>query len=77
MATMLTHNGILIRINKDKNNIEHSKNKGVSWIVKCVLSNKGTAISLTDLGDELLMETTNGIYISKSEGITWIKKEGK
>ena len=77
MATIVTHKGILIRINPDKNTIEHSKDKGFSWRVKCSLTNKGIAILLTDLGDELYMETTNGIYLSKSEGVTWLLKKRK
>jgi hypothetical protein len=77
MATIITHKGILVRINLDKNTIEHSKDKGFSWRVKCSLTNKGTAISLTELGEELLLETSNGIYISKSEGVTWLLKKRK
>jgi hypothetical protein len=77
MSTIVTHKGILVRINLEKNTIEHSKNKGVSWTVRCSLTNKGTAISLTDMGDELLLETTNGLYLSKSEGVTWTIKKSK
>ena len=77
MSTIVTHKGILVRINLEKNTIEHSKNKGVSWTVRCSLTNKGTAISITDMGDELLLETTNGLYLSKSEGVTWIIKKSK
>lgn len=77
MSTIVTHKGILVRINPEKNTIEHSKNKGVSWTVRCSLTNKGTAISLTDMGDELLLETTNGLYLSKSEGVTWTIKKRK
>ena len=75
MSKTVTHKGILVRINPDKNTIEHSRNKGTSWIVRCSLTNKGTAMSLTDLGEELMMETTNGIYISSSEGVTWTIKK--
>ena len=60
MSTIVTHKGILVRINPEKNTIEHSKNKGFSWIVRCSLTNKGIAISLTDMGEELLLDTTNG-----------------
>ena len=28
-----------------------------------------------DLGEELMMETTNGIYISNSEGVKWTIKK--
>lgn len=77
MSTIVTHKGILVRINPEKNTIEHSKNKGVSWIVRCSLTNKGTAISLTDMGDELLLETSEGLYLSKSEGVTWTIKKRK
>lgn len=75
MFKSVTHKGIFVRINPDKNTIEHSRNKGTSWIVHCSLTNKGTAMSLTDLGEELMMETTNGIYISNSEGVTWTIKK--
>lgn len=77
MATIVTHKGILVRINQEKNTIEHSKNKGISWIVKCSLTNKGTALSLTEMGDELFLETSNGFYLSKSEGVTWTLKKMK
>ena len=77
MSTIVTHKGILVGINPEKNTIEHSKNKGVSWIIRCSLTNKGTAISLTDMGDELLLETTEGLYLSKSEGVTWTIKKRK
>lgn len=75
MFKSVTHKGIFVRINPDKNTIEHSRNKGTSWIVRCSLTNKGTAMSLTDLVEELMMETTNGIYISNSEGVTWTIKK--
>lgn len=77
MSTIVTHKGILVRINPEKNTIEHSKNKGVSWIVRCSLTNKGIAISLTDMGDELLLETTKGLFLSNSEGVTWTIKKRK
>lgn len=77
MSTTVMHKGILIRINTKKNTIEHSKNSGFSWVIRCSLTNKGTAISITDLGEELYLETTNGFYTSKKEGITWILKKHK
>lgn len=77
MSTIVAHQGILVRINSEKNTIEHSKNKGTSWAVRCSLTNKGTALSLTDMGEELLLETTNGLYISNSEGVTWTIKKRK
>lgn len=77
MSTIVTHKGILVRINPEKNTIEHSKNKGVSWTVRCSLTNKGTAISLTDMGNEVFLETSNGFYISKNEGVTWTIKKRK
>jgi hypothetical protein len=77
MSTIVTHKGILVRINPEKNTIEHSKNKGVSWTVRCSLTNKGIAISLTDMGDELLLETTKGLFLSNSEGVTWTIKKSK
>ena len=75
MSKTVTHKGILVRINPDKNTIEHSRSKGTSWIDRCSLTNKGTAMSLMDLGEELMMETTNGIYISNSEGVKWTIKK--
>jgi len=75
MATIVTHKGILVRINLEKNTIEHSKNKGISWIVRCSLTNKGTAISLTEMGNELFLETSNVFYLSKNEGVTWTIKK--
>ena len=77
MTTIVTHKGILVRINQEKNTIEHSKNKGISWIVRCSLTNKGTALSLTEMGDELFLETSNGFYLSKNEGVTWTLKKMK
>lgn len=77
MSTIVTHKGILVRINPEKNTIEHSKNKGVSWTVRCSLTNKGIAISLTNMGDELLLETTKGLFLSNSEGVTWTIKKSK
>ena len=77
MSTIVTHKGILVRINIAKNTIEHSKNKGTNWHVRCSLTNKGIGQTLTDMGDELLLETTKGFYISKSEGVTWNIKKRK
>lgn len=77
MSTIVTHKGILVRINTEKNTIEHSKNKGSFWTVRCSLTNKGTAISITELGEELLLETTNGLYISKNMGVSWTIKKRK
>lgn len=41
MSTIVTHKGILVRINTAKNTIEHSKNKATNWQVRCSLTNKG------------------------------------
>ena len=62
---MVTHKGILVRINPKKNTIEHTKNKGTSWTVRCSLTNKGIALALTDLGDELFLESSNNINYIK------------
>lgn len=44
---------------------------------KSIFRNYGDLISLVDLGNELLLETTKGTYHSRNEGISWVLKKSK
>lgn len=77
MSTIVTHKGILVKINTERKIVEHSKNNGISWVQKSIFKNYGDLISLIDLGNELLLETTKGTYHSRNEGISWVLKKSK
>ena len=58
MPTMINYGRELIRISpKDNKKIEYSKNKGLTWILRCTNSSVGGFIDLVDGGDEILATT--------------------
>ena len=71
MAQMILHGRELIRINTQKNNIEFSTNKGVSWHPRYSGSQAGTFIDLIEYGSEIIACTSKGIYFSTNKGISW------
>ena len=72
MPTMINYGGELIRISpKNNKKIEYSKNKGLTWILRCTNSSVGGFIDLVDGGDEILATTQKGLYYSKNKGLTW------
>lgn len=74
MGLMIVHNGLLLKINTEKNCIEYSKNKGMSWHFQgSISSNFGTFIELSNDEDLLLAITTKGVYHSKNDGKSWHK----
>ncbi|WP_375605522.1 hypothetical protein [Flavobacterium davisii] len=72
---MVSHQGLLIRINTVKNSIEFSKNDGRSWQHQInVNSAYGQFLDLVDNGSELLATSTKGMYYSKNAGKSWQKR---
>lgn len=74
MSQMISYDGEMIRINSDQNHIEYSTNSGRTWLPRCTSSSCGTFLSLTDGGNELLVQTSKGLYYSTSNGRTWLKR---
>lgn len=72
---IVTHQDLLLRINKEKNCVEYSKNNGKTWNKQGnVGSNAGDLLDLLDSGTELLATTTKGLYYSKNKGQSFNKK---
>lgn len=72
---IVNHQGLLLRINSEKNCVEYSKNNGQSWNKQGgLLSNCGQLIDLADNGTELLATSTKGLYYSKNKGQSFNKK---
>lgn len=64
----------MIRINSEKNRIEYSTNGGNSWHSRYSGSNAGEFEEITVQGNELLAQTSKGLYYSKNDGITWHRR---
>ena len=70
MPTMINYGGEMIRISpKDNKKIEYSKNKGLTWILRCTNSSVGGFIDLVDGGDEILATTQKGLYYENGKYI--------
>lgn len=74
MAQMIQAGKEMIRINPAKNSIEYSTNDGRSWSSRCTSSMYGEFQTLMDGGNELLAQTSKGLYYSTNEGRTWSKR---
>jgi len=64
----------MIRINSEKNRIEYSTNGGNSWHSRYSGSNAGEFEEITVQGNELLAQTSKGLYYSKNDGISWHRR---
>ena len=80
----------LLRINTAKNSIECSSNGGRSWVTRCSNSTSygtfisllprctntsyGDFLSLMQNGNELLANTSKGLYYSRNDGRSWVKR---
>ena len=75
MAQMIKRGDELIRINpKKQHKIEYSTNSGKSWNTRYSGDYCGDFISLTDNVNEILANTTKGLYYSKTNGKSWLKR---
>ena len=64
----------MIRINSEKNRIEYSTNGGNSWHSRYSGSNAGEFEEITVQGNELLAQTSKGLYYSKNGGSSWYRR---
>jgi len=75
MGQMVSHKGELLRINVEKNIVEYSSNNGKVWHRRSGQShNMGTLHDLMESGNEVLMNTSKGLYYSSNEGKTWHRR---
>ena len=64
----------MIRINSEKNRIEYSTNGGNSWHSRFTGSVAGEFENITVQGNELLAQTSKGLYYSKNGGSSWHRR---
>lgn len=75
MSIMLNRGKEMIRICPSKSTkIEYSTTQGRTWSQRYSGTSNGDFQDLTDGGDEILATTSKGLYYSKNEGRTWIKR---
>ncbi len=76
MPQMISYGGELIRISpRDNKKLEYSRNKGLTWSVRCSGSyNYGGFLDLVDNGSELLATTEKGLFYSRNKGLTWSRR---
>ncbi len=75
MGQMIQRGKELIRINpSNKQKIEYSTNEGISWISRYSSNSCREFDDLIDNGNELLAMTSKGVYFSRNEGRSWIKR---
>jgi len=66
----------LLRISpKDPKKLEFSTNHGRTWNTRyCGSSSVGEFIDMTEDGDELLANTSRGLFYSRNEGRVWNRR---
>lgn len=75
MSQMINRGQEIIRISpKSASRIEYSTNGGRTWSMRYSGSSAGDFQDLTDNGEEILAQTSKGLYYSKNEGRTWSKR---
>ena len=75
MCLMINRGGELIRISpKDPDKLEYSTNDGRSWMTRYSGSTAGRFEDLTDNGKEILATTSKGLYYTRDEGRSWMKR---
>lgn len=75
MCLMINRGGELIRISpKDPDKLEYSTNDGRSWMTRYSGGSAGRFEDLTDNGKEILAMTSKGLYYTRDEGRSWMKR---
>lgn len=76
MSQMIDLGKELLRISlKDDSKLEYSTNAGKTWHVRFSgSSSTGDFQDLTEKGNEILANTTKGLFYSSNEGRTWHKR---
>ncbi|MBR8731457.1 hypothetical protein IX308_000992 [Porphyromonas levii] len=76
MSQMIVRGKEMLRISpKDSKKLEFSTNDGRTWNTRFSgATNVGEFIDLTDVGKEVLAQTTKGLFFSKNDGRTWNKR---
>jgi hypothetical protein len=75
MSQMINRGGELVRINPKKNNqIDYSKNNGISWHSRYSGSGCGDFQDLIDNGKEILANTSKGLFYSNNNGVSCHKR---
>ena len=68
---MVTLGNELIRYNPDNGHIEYSRNRGLSWSIRCGSILLGDVRSMVVYGDELMLCSSEGVLYSTNKGTTW------
>ena len=76
MSLMVTNGSEMIRYNPSTSSIEYSNSRGLSWMMRCRCSNMGHVRALTLHKGEVILCSDQGIYVSKSFGMSWMKRNG-
>ena len=75
MPQMINRGKELIRISPKKATVlEYSPDGGRTWYQRYSNSAYGDFRELTDNGNEILMQTSKGLYYTKDEGRNWYKR---
>ena len=76
MSLMVTNGSEMIRYNPSSSSIEYSNTRGFSWMMRCRCSDLGNVRVLTMHKGEVILCSDQGIYVSKSFGMSWMKRNG-
>ena len=75
MGMMTNHQGIMFRLNGEKNTVEYSTTNGRSWHQKHKFSDsQGQVSDIMDNGNELLVTTTKALFYSTTKGQSFHKR---
>ncbi len=75
MSHLIQHGRELIRISpRDARKLEFSVNGGRVWLTRCISTIYGKFLDLNDSGNEILAQTEKGLYASRNDGRTWLRR---
>jgi hypothetical protein len=75
MAKIISREKELIRINPTKRNkLEYSRDNGRTWLGRYTSNSCGDFRDLTDSGKEIPGITSKGLYFSRDEGRTCLRR---
>ena len=75
MPQLIQHGREMIRISpRDARKLEFSVNGGRIWQTRCISTIYGKFLDLNDCGSEILAQTEKGLYASRNDGRTWLRR---